>query len=108
MWRATVPGANIVPWECRGHLNVRKWLAGRPAPVETIWGGDKAGVSALIDNLLAKGTNGLQFAAESSFDESALTWGLQAKGATASSFSGTVIRVALLDTGLDLNHPDFS
>ena len=70
--------------------------------------GYKAGVSALIDNFLAKGTNDLQFAAESSFDESALTWGLQATDAAASSFSGTGIRVAILDTGLDLNHPDFS
>ena len=40
-------------------------------------------------------------------DTSAATWGLQATRVLQSSFSGRGIRVAVLDTGLDLNHPDF-
>jgi subtilisin family serine protease len=35
------------------------------------------------------------------------TWGLQATRAVASSRSGRGIRVAVLDTGFDLAHPDF-
>jgi subtilisin len=38
-------------------------------------------------------------------DES--TWGLQAIKALDSRFSGKGIKVAVLDTGFDLNHPDF-
>jgi subtilisin family serine protease len=41
-------------------------------------------------------------------DTDALTWGLQATKAAASRFSGKGIRVAVLDTGLDLKHPDFA
>ena len=41
-------------------------------------------------------------------DESALTWGLQAIGADASTATGAGVRVAVLDTGLDLQHPDLS
>jgi subtilisin family serine protease len=39
-------------------------------------------------------------------DESTFTWGLQAVGAPNSTATGTGIRVAVLDTGLDLAHPD--
>ena len=35
------------------------------------------------------------------------TWGLQATGAAASAFSGKGVKVAVLDTGFDLKHPDF-
>jgi subtilisin family serine protease len=35
------------------------------------------------------------------------TWGLAAVDATASAFSGRGIRIAILDTGLDLGHEDF-
>lgn len=41
-------------------------------------------------------------------DTAALTWGLQATGVDRSRFSGRGIRVAVLDTGLDLQHPDFA
>jgi subtilisin family serine protease len=43
----------------------------------------------------------------SSFDESGATWGLQATNVVNSPYSGNGIKVAVLDTGLDLNHPDF-
>lgn len=36
------------------------------------------------------------------------TWGIDAVGASQSSFDGTDITVAVLDTGIDLNHPAFS
>lgn len=35
-------------------------------------------------------------------------WGIDAVGASQSSFDGTDITVAVLDTGIDLNHPAFS
>jgi subtilisin family serine protease len=40
-------------------------------------------------------------------DESSATWGLQAVGATTSPVSGSGVAVAVLDTGMDLEHPDF-
>lgn len=41
-------------------------------------------------------------------DTAALTWGLQATKAGGSNFSGNGIKVAILDTGLVLAHPDFA
>jgi subtilisin family serine protease len=41
-------------------------------------------------------------------DSAAATWGLAATKVIASQFSGQGIRVAVLDTGLDLRHPDFA
>ena len=44
----------------------------------------------------------------SSFQDSdQFTWGLQAIGVSTTRFTGQGIKVAILDTGLDLNHPDF-
>jgi subtilisin len=40
-------------------------------------------------------------------DTSEFTWGLQATRVSTSQRSGQGIRVAVLDTGLDLQHPDF-
>jgi subtilisin family serine protease len=47
-------------------------------------------------------------AAAPAVDESRVTWGLQAVGAHTSAFSGDGIKVAVLDTGFDLQHPDFA
>lgn len=41
------------------------------------------------------------------FQDCKSTWGLQATRVVDSAHSGLGIRVAVLDTGLDLNHPDF-
>jgi subtilisin family serine protease len=40
-------------------------------------------------------------------DTAQFTWGLQATGVDTSRFSGQGIKVAVLDTGMDLQHPDF-
>jgi subtilisin family serine protease len=40
-------------------------------------------------------------------DSAQFTWGLQATRVHTSRFSGRGVRVAVLDTGLDLRHPDF-
>ena len=40
-------------------------------------------------------------------DESQATWGLQATNVVASAYTGAGVKVAVLDTGLDLEHPDF-
>ncbi|MFO7689276.1 MAG: S8 family serine peptidase [Cryobacterium sp.] len=40
-------------------------------------------------------------------DSATHTWGLQATRVPSSPFSGKGIRVAVLDTGFDLDHPDF-
>jgi subtilisin len=42
----------------------------------------------------------------SAWDESKYTWGLQAIGCCSTSLSGKGIRTAILDTGVDLSHPD--
>ncbi|MGB6022113.1 MAG: S8 family serine peptidase [Ornithinimicrobium sp.] len=41
-------------------------------------------------------------------DTDAFTWGLQAIGMELSGFTGQGIKVAVLDTGMDLEHPDFA
>ncbi|MFC0108992.1 S8 family serine peptidase [Kibdelosporangium aridum] len=41
-------------------------------------------------------------------DESAFTWGLQAVRASACPVDATGVRVAVLDTGFDVRHPDFA
>jgi subtilisin len=40
-------------------------------------------------------------------DTAQATWGLQATGVMNSKYTGRGIRIAVLDTGMDLNHPDF-
>ncbi|MGG6296768.1 S8 family peptidase [Leptolyngbya sp. AN02str] len=43
----------------------------------------------------------------SAFANTSVTWGLQATKANISRYSGLGIKVAVLDTGFDINHPDF-
>lgn len=47
-------------------------------------------------------------AEQAAIDETMFTWGLQAVGAPNSTATGKGIRVAVLDTGLDLGHPDLA
>jgi subtilisin family serine protease len=46
-------------------------------------------------------------AAAPSGSETETTWGLQATGVVSSPFPGKGVKVAVLDTGFDLKHPDF-
>lgn len=70
--------------------------------------GYRDAVNHLYDKLA--GTGG-ELAAEGVtplVSETEFTWGLQATKVPASRFTGKGIRVAVLDTGLDLGHPDFA
>src|SRR5919202_1788591 len=78
-------------------------------PVEYLRGYRDA-VNHLVDSVLAAGGLPGEVAEQAivaAFDESTATWGLQATKAPASRFSGRGIKVAILDTGLDLGHTDF-
>ncbi len=96
---------------------------GSPAPVpeesaaeyDLQWlGGYRDAVNDLADRLLGSveiarrpGAARRRFRAPD-FDESRVTWGLQATGVHLSSFTGQGVRVAVLDTGFDFGHPDFA
>jgi subtilisin len=102
-------------------------------PDETEWGGAEQGPfgeEPVADGPVAEHliTSGAQYSREfkegyraalrdlqenggvvpTAFDESSFTWGLQVTKAATSRFSGRGMRVAVLDTGLDLGHPDFT
>jgi subtilisin family serine protease len=49
-----------------------------------------------------------QMADRASRDTAQLTWGLQVTGMDTSIHTGRGVRIAVLDTGLDLTHPDFA
>ncbi|PPK71013.1 S8 family serine peptidase [Actinokineospora auranticolor] len=49
-----------------------------------------------------------EVAAPAGADESRFTWGLQAVRAQLSAATGEGIRIAVLDTGFDVEHPDFA
>ncbi|MEA2828950.1 MAG: hypothetical protein QOG43_3389 [Actinomycetota bacterium] len=54
-------------------------------------------------------TEGAEAMAAAAFaDNAQFTWGLQATGVATSSRRGTAVKLAVLDTGLDLRHPDFA
>jgi subtilisin family serine protease len=70
--------------------------------------GYRDGVADLAERLApGDGTGGAAAAAASFQDTAQFTWGLQATGTATSPCSGHGVRVAVLDTGFDLNHPDF-
>lgn len=65
-------------------------------------------VNQLVDQLLETGpaVTG-DVGMDVLFDEAELTWGLQATGVGNSLYTGQGVRVAVLDTGMELSHPDF-
>jgi len=69
--------------------------------------GYRDGVNQLADALLA-GKAAAEELISAAWIETQFTWGLQATRVPVSSFSGKGIRVAVLDTGMDLKHPDFA
>lgn len=74
--------------------------------------GYQQAVNTLVRSLIGGETGGVVAAeveALAAFqDTAAATWGLHATRVLQSRFSGRGIRVAILDTGMDLNHPDFA
>src|SRR5215210_1391402 len=71
--------------------------------------GYRAAVQNLLEKLAAADLPLLAAeVAPAAFDESQFTWGLQVTKAATSQLSGRGIKVAVLDTGLDLGHPDFA
>jgi subtilisin family serine protease len=66
------------------------------------------GVSDLYGRLNGdNGSAGSTAVAEAPVDTDEFTWGLQATRASTSSRTGRGVRVAVLDTGFDVRHPDF-
>lgn len=71
--------------------------------------GYRDAVNNLYDQLTSEEHGlGAQAQLSASFQDTLqFTWGLQATRVSASRYSGQGIKVAVLDTGLDLDHPDF-
>ncbi|MBV9279594.1 MAG: protease, partial [Chloroflexi bacterium] len=67
--------------------------------------GYRDAVNHLVDGILAKSVLVTEAAG---FDETRLTWGVQVTNAATSPYTGAGVHVAVLDTGLDLGHPDFA
>ena len=68
--------------------------------------GFRDGVDALSDRLLGRPAPAL-VVQQTAQPAGAATWGLMACRVPGSRFTGVGIKVAVLDTGLDLSHPDF-
>jgi subtilisin family serine protease len=72
------------------------------------------GYKDAVNHLYAQLTGGVASGAASEpeavafADTAQFTWGLMATRVNQSRFSGRGIRVAVLDTGMDLDHPDFA
>ncbi|ACB49944.1 protease [Crocosphaera subtropica ATCC 51142] len=69
--------------------------------------GYKDAITHLVDNLTAETVTSPQKVTAAAFSDGVATWGLQATNVINSKYSGAGIKVAVLDTGLDLKHPDF-
>jgi len=65
--------------------------------------GFKAGLETAMEQVSA---TELAWIAEMALNESAFTWGLQVTKAATSALGGSRVNVAVLDTGIDIGHPD--
>jgi subtilisin family serine protease len=65
------------------------------------------GVEELVNHALERfETTTLAEVRAAAVDESQTTWGLQGTRVTESAFSGQGVKIAILDTGVDVTHPD--
>lgn len=69
--------------------------------------GYRSGVGRLVRALTSSGSAATP-PGVAAVDESQHTWGLQHTDVEASDHTGQGVRVAVLDTGMDLEHPDFA
>lgn len=70
--------------------------------------GYRDAINHLVAKLLGEHAEGLgEKAGIAAIDETELTWGLQVTKVASSRYSGRGIRIAVLDTGFDFDHPDF-
>jgi len=73
----------------------------------TSWlSGYRAGVNDVIDRLLRSPECSAPLSVIPPIEDE-LTWGLRMTNVFQSRYSGSGVRVAVLDTGMDLSHPDF-
>lgn len=74
--------------------------------------GYRAGVNAVLDGLLGGGTAQVGTSVTRTLAAAALedefTWNLTATGVSRSTRAGRGVKVAVLDTGCDLSHPDLA
>lgn len=69
--------------------------------------GFEVGITSLVGTLTEKQTSSARESGPSAFANGRSTWGLQATKVISSQYSGQGIKVAVLDTGMDLSHPDY-
>ncbi len=69
--------------------------------------GYRDAVNQLTDKILGQAPAEVELSV-AGIDQSKLTYGLQLTNASISRFTGKGIRVAVLDTGMDVGHPDFA
>ncbi|MEJ8280850.1 S8 family serine peptidase [Pseudonocardia spirodelae] len=116
--RLGVAVAELAPERLRAVRDDRRFVAVEPERVLRALGTSPGGLSAdylrgFADaaGVLAEKAAGAAAAdtpAPAQFaDDDRTTWGLKATGADAAAETGAGITVAVLDTGLDLTHPDF-
>jgi subtilisin family serine protease len=78
------------------------------APTNDYVQGFRDGVDDLAERVLAQGGGGGgEPEVEETFLDTDTTWGLKATGVVGTTFTGKGVRIAVLDTGFDVGHPDF-